>query len=134
MDVGSGLPRGKAWGCVGRLLKDSKATAHGAPDDGVVVELDRDVPRLYYFSLVSYADGNEVGGYIDPEGRRALERGVTVRRGLPWSRWTGYSPLYLLTRFDNRWRSSPPSATSSPSSPPDSRKRGRCFPLLSVDC
>ena len=133
MDVGSGLSEGEAWRYMGRLLKDSKTTAHGTPDDRVVVEFDRDVPRLYHVALVPYANGNEVGGYVEPECGRALKRRVAVRRGLPWSRWTGYSPLHLFTRFDDRWRSSPPSAASSPSPPSDSRKRGGRLPLLFVD-
>ena len=134
MDVGSGLPRGEAWRRMGRLLEDSKPTAHGAPDDGVVVEFDCDVPRLYYVSLVPYANRDEIRRYVEPEGGRALEGGVAVRRGLSWSGRTGYSPLHLLARFDDRWRSSSPSATSSASPSSDSRKRGRRFPLLSVDC
>ena len=78
MDVEGGFPGGEARRSVGWLLEDSKATTHGAPDDGVVVEFDSDVPHLCDLPLVLYTNGDEVWGYVDPKALRAFVRRVGV--------------------------------------------------------
>ena len=83
MNIEGGFLGGEAWRGVGWLLEDPEATTHSAPDDGVMVELDGDVPRLCDLPLVLHTDGDEVWGYIDPEALRALVRRVGVQGRLP---------------------------------------------------
>ena len=83
MNVGGGFPGGEAWCGVGRLLKDPEATTHGAPDDGIVVELDGDIPRLRDLPLVSHANRDKVQGDVDPKALGALVRRVGVWGRLP---------------------------------------------------
>ena len=79
MNVGGGFPGGEAWRSVGWLLKDPEATTHSAPDNGVMVELDSDIPCLRNLPLMSHLDGDEVRGYVDPKALGALVRRVSVR-------------------------------------------------------
>ena len=83
MDVGSGFPGGEARRGVGWLFEDPKTTTHGTPDNGVVVELDSDIPRLRDFPLVSHTNRDEVWGYVDPKALGAFVRGVGVWGRLP---------------------------------------------------
>ena len=134
MNVGGGLPGGEAWRDVGWLLKDPKATPHSAPDDGVVVELDGDVPHLRDLPLVAHANGEEVWGHIDPESLGAFIRGIAVQRGLSRGDGAGYLPLHILMRFDDHGWTSPPPVLSPSSSSSASRHRGDFLPFFSVDC
>ena len=49
---------------MGQLFVDSKAPTHGASDNGVMIELDGDVPRLDDLPLVSHTNGDEVWGML----------------------------------------------------------------------
>ena len=81
MNVGGGLLGGEAWHGMGWLLKDPEAVTHSAPDDGVMVKFDGDVPRLRDLPLMSHIDGDKVGGYIDPEAMGAFVRGSVCEVG-----------------------------------------------------
>ena len=63
---------------MGWLFEDPEATTHSAPDDGVMVKFDGDIPCLRDLPLMLHTDGNEVWGYVDPEALRAFIRGVSV--------------------------------------------------------
>ena len=79
MNVGGGFPGGEAWHGVGWLFEDPEATTYSAPDDGVMVKFDGDVPRLRDLPLMSHTDGDEIWGYVDPKALGAFVRGVGVR-------------------------------------------------------
>ena len=83
MEVGSGFSVSEAWRYMGRLFKDSEASAHGTPDIGVGVKLDGDVSCLRDLPLILHTDREEVGGYVDPETLGAFVCGVSVQGGLP---------------------------------------------------
>ena len=116
MDVGGGFSGGEARRGVGWLLEDPKAATHGAPDNGVMVELNSDVLCLRDLPLVSHTNGDKVWGYIDPKALRAFVRGVGVWGRLPRNRGTGYLPLHFFARFDNCWWASSPPVLPPPSS------------------
>ena len=133
MDVGGGLPRGEAWCGVGGLLEDSEAATHGAPNDGVMVEFDGDIPRLHDLPLMSHTNGDEVRGYVDPKALGAFVHGVGVWGRLPWDRGASYSPLCFFMCFDNCWWASPPPVLPPSSSSSSSRHRGSFLPFFSID-
>ena len=83
MKVGGGLPVGEARCYMGQLFEDSEASAHGAPDDRVIVEFDGDILCLHNLPLMVHTDRDEVEGYVDPEALGAFVRGIGVRGGLP---------------------------------------------------
>ena len=134
MDVGGGLPGGEAWRGMGWLLENPKATTHGAPDDGVVVEFDGDIPHLRNLPLVVHTNRDEVRGYVDPEALGTFICGVAVQKGLSQGDGAGYLPLHVLTCFDDRGWASPPPVLSSPSSPLGPRRWGSFLSFFSVDC
>ena len=78
MNVGGGFPGGEVQRGMGWLFEDPEATTHGAPDDGIMVELDGDVPCLSDLPLVPHTDGDEIWGYIDPKALGAFVRRVGV--------------------------------------------------------
>ena len=134
MNVGGGLPGCEMGRGVGWLFKDLEASTHSTPDDGVVVKLDGDVPCLRDLPLMSHADGDEVGGYVDPKALGTFIRGVSVQGRLSRGSGTSYSPLHLLARFNDCWWASP-SPILSPSSSSSSLCRwGDLLPFFSVDC
>ena len=83
MDIGGSFPGGEAQRSVGWLLKDPEAVTHGAPDNGVVVEFDGNIPRLRDLPLMSHTNGDKVWGYVDPEALGTLVRRVGVWGRLP---------------------------------------------------
>ena len=81
--MGGSFPGGEARRGVGWLFEDPETATHGAPDDGVVVECDSNVPHLRDLPLVSHTNGDKVWGYVDPEALGALIHGVGVWGRLP---------------------------------------------------
>ena len=134
MDVEGGLLRGKAWRGMGGLLEDLEAATHGAPDDGVVVEFDGDIPRLRDLPLMSHSNGDEVWGYVDPKALGAFVHRVGVWERSSWSRGTSYLPLCSFMHFDNRRWTFPPPVLPPSLSSSSSHRWGDFLSLFPIDC